>query len=333
MFTLNNFITDIKEVPAEWIFENYLDLPEKLEGQRVRLNSIFNDADKDPSMFLYLDKETHVYKFKCFSTGKNGSAVNLLMYMWDYEYGDTARKILSDYNAFLNTGNTVERKSMNIIKWVVVSYEDRAWTQTDANFWLKSNISSAILFRYNVKALKSYQMCKYVNGNVVDSFVVSKPNVYGYFTKEGLLYKIYQPGNVKKFLKLEQHIQGIDQLEGKRFLVITSSLKDCMAIKSLHMLDIDVIAPDSENTNLPDKLVKKMISEYEAVVTYMDSDKAGINSMKYYLDKYNIPFCYIPQAKDFSDVIDLLGIKKAARIFIPILDKAVMKYKELNKIT
>jgi hypothetical protein len=164
-------------------------------------------------------------------------------------------------------------------------------------------------------------------------FSVNRAGVYGYFTKDGLLYKIYQPGSDKKFLKLNQYIQGIDQIEKKRFLVITSSLKDCMAIKSFSMLDIDVIAPDSENTKLPDKFVKKMLSEYEAVVTYMDSDLPGINSMKYYFDKFKIPFCYIPKAKDFSDLVQLCGVTESAKILIPVLDKAVNKYKELNLIS
>jgi hypothetical protein len=257
------------------------------------------------------------------------------MEMWsDYDYGSVVRKILTDYNAFLNTGKTVEKRSMNIIQWVVTSFTVRKWTQSDANFWLKYNISSQILGRYNVRPLESYTMCKMINNvPTTEVFTINKPGVYGYFTNDNVLYKIYQPGNIKKFLKLQQYVQGIEQLEKKRFLVITSSLKDCMAIKSLYMLNIDVIAPDSENTKLPDKLVKKLMSEYEAVVTYMDSDTAGINSMKYYLDKYNIPFCYLPQAKDFSDIVELLGIKEAAKIFIPILDKAVLKYKMLNKIS
>jgi hypothetical protein len=73
-----------------------------------------------------------------------------------------------------------------------------------------------------------------------------------------------------------------------------------------------------------------MKSNYEAVVTYMDSDAAGVTSMKYYLETYKLPFCYIPLEKDFSDIVKVHGIKKAAYTFIPVLDKAIAKYKELN---
>ena len=62
----------------------------------------------------------------------------------------------------------------------------------------------------------------------------------------------------------------------------------------------------------------------------MDSDAAGITSMQFYLEKHNLPFCYIPLEKDFSDIVKVHGIKKAVHTFIPVLDRAISKYKELN---
>ena len=103
-----------------------------------------------------------------------------------------------------------------------------------------------------------------------------------------------------------------------------------MAIKSIPGLDVDVIAPDSENTKLDPELIDALKNDYEAVVTYMDSDAAGIASMKYYFETYNLPFCYIPLEKDFSDIVKVHGIKKAVYAFVPVLDKAIAKYKELN---
>ena len=103
-----------------------------------------------------------------------------------------------------------------------------------------------------------------------------------------------------------------------------------MSIKRIPNLDVDVIAPDSENTKLDADLISFLKNEYEAVVTYMDSDVAGIKSMQYYHEKYNLPFCYIPLEKDFSDIVKYHGIKKAAHTFIPILDKAIAKYEKIN---
>jgi hypothetical protein len=334
MFSLNKFTCDIKDVPSDWIFETYLELPESLKGQSVRLNSVFNPLDKTPSMYLYFYSANSTYKFKCFSTGKSGSAVDLMMHIWKKDFGRTAAKIIEDYNKFLKEGKTAVKKDFNNVHWTVSDYITREWNGNDAKFWLQFNISSALLNKYRVVPIASFTMCKKMNETFTDEiFTIAKENTYGYFDSNNVLYKLYQPLNIsKKFLKLAQHIQGIDQLENKRFLVITSSLKDCMAIKSIPGLNVDVIAPDSENTKLSDKLINRFKLEYEAVVTYMDSDKAGVDSMQYYLDRFNLPFCYIPLEKDFSDIIKVHGIKKAAYLFIPVLDKAVAKYHVLNKI-
>ena len=333
MFSLNNFVCDIKDVPSNWIFEHYLELPETLTGQRVRINSVFNPADKTPSMYIYYYAEANIYKFKCFSTGNGGNAVDLMRYLWKEDYGYTVNTIIADYNAYLKSGKPAVKKVFNNVQWIVSDYTIREWNTNDAKFWLQFNIGSNLLDKYNVKPIAGYTMCKKINDTFTDEmFTVVKENNYGYFNNKHELYKLYQPLKLeKKFLKLGNCIQGFEQLENKRFLVITSSLKDCMAIKSIPGLNVDVVAPDSENTKLSDKQINKFKTEYEAVVTYMDSDKAGIDSMQYYLNNFNIPFCYISLEKDFSDMVKYHGIKKAIYEFIPVLDKAVAKYIILNK--
>lgn len=333
MFTLNNFICDIKDVPSDWIFEYYLELPEHLTGQRVRINSVFNPADKTPSMYIYYYQEGNQYRFKCFSTGNGGTAVDLMKYLWKSDYGYTINTILKDYNNFLKSGKPTVKKDFNNVHWIVSDYTTKEWNTNDAKFWLQFNIGSELLNKYNVVPIASYTMCKKINDSFTDEmFTVTKEHTYGYFNNKHELFKLYQPMKIdKKFLKLGDCIQGLEQLEGKRFLVITSSLKDCMAIKSIPGLDVDVVAPDSENSKLSDKQINKFKTEYEAVVTYMDSDKAGIDSMQYYLNRFNIPFCYIPLEKDFSDMVKYHGVKKAVYEFIPVLDKAIAKFYILNK--
>jgi hypothetical protein len=285
-------------------------------------------------MYLYFNQDSNTYKYKCFSTGNSGNAVNLMMYIWKKDFVTTARTIIKDYNKFLNEGKVIVRQDFNNTQWIISDYSTRLWNSNDAKFWLQFNIGSDLLDRYNVSPIISYTMCKKVNDTLTDElFTVTKEHLYGYFNPNHELYKLYQPLCAsKKFLKLGQYVQGIDQLEGKRFLVITSSLKDVMAIKSIPGLDIDVIAPDSENTKLSDKLINRFKTEYEAIVTYMDSDKAGVDSMQYYFNRFNIPYCYVPLEKDFSDMVKVHGIKKAAYTFIPILDKAIAKYNVLNEI-
>ena len=182
MYSLNNFVVDIKDVPHDWIFEHYLELPEPLTGQRVRINSVFNSADKTPSMYIYFHPEGNVYRFKCFSTGIGGSAIDLMMHLWKENYGYTINTIISDYNKYLKSGKSSIKKVFNNIHWIISDYTIREWNTNDAKFWLQFNIGSELLNKYNVKPIASYTMCKKINDNFTDEmFTVVKENTYGYF--------------------------------------------------------------------------------------------------------------------------------------------------------
>ncbi len=118
MFSLKNFVCDIKEVPSDWIFENYLQLPEPLRGQRVRINSLFNPNEKTPSMYIYYYEEGNQYRYKCFSTGKGGSAIELMMHIWKKDYAYTINTIMKDYSDYLNGGKTISKKDFQISQWI-----------------------------------------------------------------------------------------------------------------------------------------------------------------------------------------------------------------------
>ena len=55
MISTKGLISDIKDVPDEWIYEYYLNLKEKLTGQDIKMLSAFNSKDKVPSMFIYFN--------------------------------------------------------------------------------------------------------------------------------------------------------------------------------------------------------------------------------------------------------------------------------------
>jgi hypothetical protein len=78
MFTTKNLVHDVKDVPITFIFEHFCKLKEKLTGQDVKIKSMFNPNERTPSMCIYLDSKIGVYKFKDFSTGKIGSAMDMV---------------------------------------------------------------------------------------------------------------------------------------------------------------------------------------------------------------------------------------------------------------
>ena len=46
MISTKNLIANISDVPTGWPFEYYLGLSEKLDGQDVKMRSVFNIKDK-----------------------------------------------------------------------------------------------------------------------------------------------------------------------------------------------------------------------------------------------------------------------------------------------
>ena len=42
MISTKNLISQLEDIPIEWVFEYYLKLSEKLTGQSIKMKSIFN---------------------------------------------------------------------------------------------------------------------------------------------------------------------------------------------------------------------------------------------------------------------------------------------------
>ena len=99
MISTKNLILDGSSVPSTWVFEFYLDLPERLNGQNVKLKSIFHPTERTPSMWVFVDKGQ--YKFKDFSTGKGGNKIDLVKEIFNFDYSKAVFKITQDYNKFI----------------------------------------------------------------------------------------------------------------------------------------------------------------------------------------------------------------------------------------
>lgn len=302
MFSSRKAVVEIDDVPSKWIFEHYLKLQEKLKGQDVKLKSTFNEFDNNPSMYVYMCSRSNTYKFKCFSSGHHGNAINLVQLVCKLDYRNAILKVIEDYKAFLSNEDYVHIPTVAVAKWSVDSYKIRSWTKDDANYWTQFNIGSKLLEKYNVKPL-----AEYVLSRGIESFSRKGSKVYGYFNVKDELCKIYQPGSEKKFLMIKNYIQGWDQIEGKELLLVCSSLKDIMSVKSLS-IDCDCIAPNSENSSID--CIIEWIKGYPKKYIIFDNDLAGIKTMERYKKEYGIPFIHVNLSKDISDSIRDHGAKK-----------------------
>lgn len=332
MLTTKYLVNDVVEVPSAFPFEYYCNLLQPLRGQDVKIRSVFTQ-ERTPSMAIYLDrkKKQKVYKFKDFSSGKQGSHIDLVKELFGLNFHEAALKIVDDYNDYILKGGTFydEEGIVEQEKFKVDDYETRPWTVLDREQWVPFNIGSSLLEEHCVKPLDCYTMAKNDEHGQRREIHICGPYLYGYFRKDGTLYKIYQPKQKeKKFIKVAPFIQGSEQLYGHRFLTITSSLKDIMSLKSLK-LSMDYIAPDSENTMIRPEVMESYLEKYERVLVLFDYDDAGIKAMLKYRELYKTPAIVLPLSKDPSDSIRDHKARRVREILVPIFDRNINNVVEL----
>lgn len=318
MFKTKDLVHDIKDVPIPWIFEHYCKLEVKLDGHDIKIKSLFT-KERTPSMCIYYDNTRQVYKFKDFSSGKGGSAIDLVKELTQMPYHKTCQRVIEEFNDHVlhNNGGYDIQEFKQVSRYKVTSFASRPWNTQDQYFWTQFNIGTKLLTEHIVVPLESYTMVKDDKElNIRGTYL------YGYFKTDGTLYKIYQPKTLdKKFLKVSDHIQGSEQLKNHRFLVITSSLKDIMALKSLK-LSVDYIAPDSENSLIRKEQIDEYFKTYEKIIVLFDYDDAGIKAMQRYKELYpEILTATLPLSKDPSDSIRDYGVNDVRNRLVPILNK------------
>ena len=323
MINVGKFITNVKDIPADWIFSYYLKLG-KLKGQSVKLKSIFNEKDTVPSLIIYYNRESSQYTFKDFSSGHSGSAVEFMKLLWKCSFSEAKDRIIQDYQKS-DYDSEINPEDIKIQGWKVTSFVTNNWTSSDIEYWSMYHISTDMLEYHKVKPIKEYTMSFIHDDEIVEEFVVKKKNVYGYFygNKDGNLAKIYQPLNKeKKFIKVADYIQGSDQNANSEFCFIISSLKDIMALKTIGIKG-DFVAVDSENTLFTKPVITRLKRTYgkDNIIVIFDNDTAGINNMIKYKELYGLKFCYLPYEKDPAEILKAHGIDETRRKIVPLINK------------
>lgn len=320
-YTNKNF-----HIPSNKIFEKILSLKEELTGQSIKIKSIFNKNDKTPSMVIYYSTEDNMYRFKDFSTGLYGDAVDIVNELYSLEDRQLAyRKIIE---LFKDDKDIIMLDIITKEKKEITDYTLRKWNNADADYWKQFAISGSFLKAYNIKPIDSYSI-KTTSNNKDTVMLFNCAMSYGYFNNAGELCKIYQPGNKKaKFLKVKEYIQGIDQLTyTKKCLIIASSLKDIGAFKSLKFKDVELIAPDSENVTITQDKLELFKTKYEYVFTMFDNDAAGIHAMEKYKKLYSINYIYFKIEKDIAECVKQHGILNTSKFFKTVFHEAIKKQK------
>jgi hypothetical protein len=305
-------VTNLWDVPREWIFEFYLTIGVKLNGESVKIKSIFNPSDKIPSMIIYFDGRSGQYKFKDFSSGYQGDAIRLVELLYNLNRDGAKAKIISDYEDYCSRSNTVVTEVITAAaRFKLSDFQIRHWNTNDKNYWSAYKISSSMLEAYNINPLEYYELTREKGEHEKDRMRVQRDCIYGYFKEDGTLYKIYQPKVIaKKFLKIGDYVQGYEQLRyDSKYLVLVASLKDLLCFNLLGINNIEAIAPDAESTILPKEMIERLKDKYSRVFVLFDNDETGRRYSIRYHDEYGFTPIYLKSDKDIADAVKNQGVE------------------------
>jgi hypothetical protein len=321
MISTKKIVTSSREVPSYWAFEYYCNLSVKLTGQDEKITSPFNANEKNPSFCLYV--KDNRYHFKDFSTDKGGNALELVKLMFNITPAAAANKMLEDYTLYLNSSGADNRELEESNRYRVTGNKIRSWNTLDAKYWSQYGVDSSTLHNFNVHPLEYYTMTKEGEDRIIK---IDYQYLYGYFRSDGQIYKVYQPKSKDhKFIKVSNYVQGSDQLKFETpNLVICSSLKDMMCLTKFGY-NVEVVAPDSENSIISSAAITVYKTKYKSICTLFDYDPAGIAAMERYKQIYNLPAVVLPMEKDLSDSVVKHGIDETRKVLHPLLKEALKK--------
>ena len=321
MISTKKIVTSSREVPSYWAFEYYCNLSVKLTGQDEKITSPFNANEKNPSFCLYV--KDNRYHFKDFSTDKGGNALELVKLLFNLTPAAAANKMLEDYTRYLSNSGSDNRELEEVSRYRVTGSKIRSWNSLDAKYWSQYGIDSSTLNNFNVYPLEYYTMTKEGEDRIIK---IDYQYLYGYFRSDGQLYKVYQPKSKDhKFIKVSNYVQGSDQLKfDVPNLVICSSLKDMMCLTKFGY-NVEVVAPDSENSVISSAAITVYKTKYKAICTLFDYDAAGIAAMERYKQIYNLPAVVLPLEKDLSDSVVKYGMDETRKVLQPLLKEALKK--------
>lgn len=317
----------INDIPNSWIYKYFCkqhkrEINQPFDGRTIKIKSFWTD-EKTPSLCIYFDSKTETYKWKDFSSGRSGNAVELVKELEGKTYATAANHIMNRYREFTYAGHDIQEDTIDtyMANIVEVNVKEKDYDRSDLDFFGQWGIMIRGLNKYNVKPIYEVSVKR---GYTVQKF----ENIFGFSfrKKDGTLYQVYQPNNkAVKYLcvNMDDYMIGQDQLEFKhKTCGIVSGLKDLLAIEGLE-IESEYVAPKSENSILSAKQIEFLKSKYKSIYTMFDNDAAGIKAMKLYKSLYGIPFIKTGLAKDIAEDRKAYDARELTRTYIQLINQKI----------
>lgn len=277
--------------------------------------------ESNPSFIVYVN-ENGKLMFKDFASGDSGSAIDMVMKIYDLSFGNSVIKIYNDMfvdNDYSHIDKKPFTKEVYRTEKSNINIEKQKYTLSDYRFWNQFGISIATLLKYNVISAKYI----WVNGFLGFTYLNSNP-IYVYNFNNN--YKIYRPFSVKRYKwrvygQAENTIEGIEQLNyDNDLLIITKSLKDVMLLDEL---GYSAVAMSGESVIPKQEFIDEMRAKFKDIVIFLDNDETGLKMSKIISEEYSLPSITLPKdckRKDLSDYYKKYGKESAVEILKLLLD-------------
>ncbi len=263
-------------------------------------------VDNTPSLRFKQDQNLF---FKCFSTGKSGDAIAFVAEMHSLTY---KQAILYIFNKFPlqkkpTTSTPVYRKAVETKIELIIP---DTFPHSFYEYWNQFYVSASTLIKFNIKPAKQVWLTNEKYTDLLIATYKDKSPVIRYLINGK--YKIYLPYEKKdkKWISntKQDDIQGYRELPPRGdLLIISKAMKDVVV---WYELGFNAIAFCSESANIRPEVYNHLKSRFTNIISFLDNDKAGIDSMNRYYDQYQIPFTMIPpefECKDIAQFIHTYG--------------------------
>lgn len=300
----------LNHISEEDIFTRYI-------GSGISFTHLFKLPYVDestPSAKFFVGDDGKL-RFKDFGRGQSLDCFGLVMFMNRCDFPTALRTIAHDFNLqYFDVSATLPidwKASSNparVKTETIIEVKRKVYTIEEIAWWKEFFITLAILKHFQVNSLSNF----WVNGRMKTA---DGNHLFGYdlgVDEKGIKrWKIYRPlqPKIEKWSSNTRavDIQGWNQLpKTGELVIITSSLKDVMALRALGYY---AIAFQSEVGLFDEKIIAELKTRFKRILLFLDGDETGITWAKNNSDKYGIPFIYIP-VKAYKDPTDALkGMK------------------------
>jgi hypothetical protein len=322
------------------VFKHYI--PCQWRVGRNFLNPFYEDHKA--SCNVYFDRRTGCYRFKDFGndsySGDCFSFVGCLKGLHCNNASDFV-EILKIINRDLSLGLDrssnlpVSPKSFKtpeqpepVRKNKPYFIEQQSFSAKEISFWQQYGITSGILKNYKAVSLKEFKS-ENSEGKPFRFISTDSEPVFGYVGKRHV--KIYRPFSEIRFLYGgnlgDSYCFGLEQLPSKGdTLFITGGEKDVLSLAS-H--GFHAICFNSETSNIPRNIIKKLSYRFKHIILLYDVDKTGLEaSLRHERELLNLdvkrlvlPLSGAKEEKDISDYFKLGNTRENfIQLFIDFLD-------------